>query len=65
MARGMLHRVVTRIYFPDESDANATDPVLASVPSDRRHTLLAQPTDGGYQFDIRIQGDDETVFFHV
>jgi protocatechuate 3,4-dioxygenase alpha subunit len=65
MARGMLHRVVTRIYFADESDANATDPVLASVPSDRRHTLLAQPTDGGYQFDIRIQGDDETVFFHV
>ncbi len=65
MARGMLHRVVTRIYFADESDANATDPVLASVPADRRQTLLAQPTDGGYRFDIRIQGHDETVFFHV
>ena len=41
MARGMLQRVVTRIYFADESDANATDPVLASVHADRRQTLLA------------------------
>lgn len=65
MARGMLHRVVTRIYFADEADANASDRVLNSVPADRRHTLIAQPADGGYRFDIRIQGEDETVFFAV
>ncbi len=64
-ARGMLHRCVTRIYFADEPDANAQDPVLASVPAERRHTLLAQPADGGYRFDIRFQGADETVFFAV
>jgi protocatechuate 3,4-dioxygenase alpha subunit len=65
MARGMLHRVVTRIYFADEPGANAADPVLASVPSDRRETLLAQPTDDGYRFDISLQGERETVFFAV
>ena len=65
MARGMLNRVVTRIYFADEPDANATDPVLARVPADRRHTLLAEPADRGYRFDIRVQGHDETVFFAV
>jgi len=66
MARGMLNRVVTRIYFADEADANALDPVLASVPGTRRSTLLAQPDgDGGYRFDIHIQGHEETVFFAV
>jgi protocatechuate 3,4-dioxygenase alpha subunit len=66
-ARGMLNRVVTRIYFADEEEANAQDPVLASVPAERRHTLLAQPTDDGYLFDIWIQGPParETVFFAV
>ncbi len=64
-ARGMLHRCVSRIYFADEHDANAGDPVLASVPTERRQTLLAQPTDDGYRFDIRFQGADETVFFAV
>lgn len=64
-ARGMLHRVVTRIYFADEVEANAEDPILARVPPQRRATLLAEPTDGGYRFDIRIQGTDETVFFDV
>jgi protocatechuate 3,4-dioxygenase alpha subunit len=64
-ARGMLHRCVTRIYFADEAEANATDPVLARVPHERRATLLAEPVDGGYRFDIRIQGDGETVFFAV
>jgi len=63
--RGLLHRCVTRIYFADEAAANAEDPVLASVPADRRETLLARPTDDGYRFDIRLQGDDETVFFDV
>ena len=64
-ARGMLHRCVTRIYFADEAEANAADPVLARVPADAARTLLAQPTRGGYRFDIRFQGPDETVFFDV
>jgi protocatechuate 3,4-dioxygenase alpha subunit len=63
VARGLLHRCVTRIYFPDEPDANAADPVLRTVPSGRRETLLAHSTEGGYRFDIRLQGADETVFF--
>lgn len=62
-ARGMLHRCVTRIYFGDEVEANASDPLLRSVPAERRATLVAQPVEGGYRFDVRIQGDDETVFF--
>ncbi|MCV2487863.1 protocatechuate 3,4-dioxygenase subunit alpha [Geodermatophilus sp. YIM 151500] len=62
-ARGLLDRVVTRIYFADEAEANAEDPVLRSVPADRRGTLIAQPTDDGYRLDIRLQGDGETVFF--
>ena len=64
-ARGMLNRCVTRIYFADEQEANAADPVLASVPAERRETLLAQPTDDGYQFHIRLQGPGETVFFAI
>jgi protocatechuate 3,4-dioxygenase alpha subunit len=66
MARGMLNRCVTRIYFADEPEANASDPVLARVPAARRETLIAQPDgDGGYRFDIRLQGLGETVFFAV
>jgi protocatechuate 3,4-dioxygenase alpha subunit len=65
LGRGMLNRVVTRIYFADEPEANAADPVLASIPADRRATLLAQPTDDGYRFDIHLQGPGETVFFAV
>lgn len=64
-ARGMLHRVVTRIYFADEAEANAADPVLGKVPEQRRATLLAHPADGGYRFDIHLQGPSETVFFAV
>ena len=64
-ARGMLQRCVTRIYFADEVQANAEDPVLASVPEARRETLLAQPVEGGYAFSIRLQGPGETVFFDV
>lgn len=62
-ARGMLHRCVTRIYFDDEAQANAEDPVLQHVPPQRRHTLLATTTPDGYRFDIHLQGPDETVFF--
>jgi protocatechuate 3,4-dioxygenase, alpha subunit len=64
-ARGMLQRCVTRLYFADEPEANETDPVLMSVPADRRDTLLAEPKDGGYRFDIRLQGPNETVFFAI
>jgi protocatechuate 3,4-dioxygenase alpha subunit len=64
-ARGMLHRCVTRMYFADEAEANAADPVLLRVPEARRGTLIAQPTDDGYRFDIRLQGEGETVFFAV
>ena len=64
-ARGMLHRCVTRMYFVDEAAANQADPVLARVPTERRATLLAEPAAGGYRFDIRLQGADETVFFSL
>jgi protocatechuate 3,4-dioxygenase alpha subunit len=62
-ARGMLQRCVTRIYFADESEANASDPVLRTVPLARRETLMAQPSADGYTFDIHLQGPGETVFF--
>jgi protocatechuate 3,4-dioxygenase alpha subunit len=62
-ARGLTQRLVSRIYFADEEEANAQDVVLAGVPAARRHTLLAQPVDGGYAWDVVIQGEDETVFF--
>jgi protocatechuate 3,4-dioxygenase alpha subunit len=65
LARGMLNRVVTRIYFADEPELNAADPVLATVPPGRRGTLLAEPIEGGYRFDIRLQGEGETAFFAV
>jgi protocatechuate 3,4-dioxygenase alpha subunit len=65
-ARGLLDRVVTRIYFADEAEANAEDPVLATLPDDAsRRTLIAQPTEDGYVLDIHLQGEDETVFFAV
>jgi protocatechuate 3,4-dioxygenase, alpha subunit len=64
-ARGMLHRTVTRIYFPEHADANVADPVLRTVPEERRGTLIATRTDDGYRFDVRIQGEGETVFFDV
>jgi protocatechuate 3,4-dioxygenase alpha subunit len=64
-ARGLLDRLVTRIYFADEPDANAGDPVLASIPAERRGTLVAARTDDGYRLDIRLRGEHETVFFAV
>ena len=63
-ARGLLKRVVTRMYFPDEAEANAADPVLSGVDEGRRSTLVAVPEpDGSLRFDIQLQGPDETVFF--
>ncbi|MDW5442440.1 protocatechuate 3,4-dioxygenase subunit alpha [Polaromonas sp. SM01] len=68
-ARGMLVHNFTRIYFDDEAAANAQDEVLASVPAERRATLIAkrEVTGAGvvYRFDIRMQGDKETVFFDL
>jgi protocatechuate 3,4-dioxygenase, alpha subunit len=68
-ARGLLHRVVTRIYLADEAAANAADPVLATVEPGRRGTLIAAPEPGGepgrFRFDIRLQDPQETVFFDV
>jgi protocatechuate 3,4-dioxygenase alpha subunit len=62
---GILYRYVTRVYF-DAGDGNPADPVLSAVPADRRHTLMARRLEAGrYQFDIRLQGQDETVFFDV
>jgi protocatechuate 3,4-dioxygenase alpha subunit len=64
-SRGMLRQNYTRIYFDDDA-GNAADPVLALVPADRRATLIAKRGPNGvYRFDIRLQGDDETVFFEV
>jgi protocatechuate 3,4-dioxygenase alpha subunit len=65
MARGILTRFITRIYFEDES-ANADDPILALVPEVRRHTLIARRTgEGRYLFNLVMQGAGETVFFDV
>jgi protocatechuate 3,4-dioxygenase, alpha subunit len=61
-ARGLLDRIVTRIYFPDEA-ATKTDPILAGVDPARRPTLVARLGDDGYLFDIVLQGEHETVFF--
>jgi protocatechuate 3,4-dioxygenase alpha subunit len=67
-ARGMLMHLYSRIYLDSEA-ANAADPVLALVPADRRNTLIAVRQSGNgnavYRFDIRLQGDNETVFFDI
>ena len=64
-ARGLLRQVVTRLYFPDEVEANAADPVLSLI-EDRalRETLVARDERGGsYRFDVRLQGEGQTAFF--
>ncbi len=67
-ARGLLNHLVTRLYFEDEP-SNASDPVLQSVPADRRATLLARRQQEGnmtvYRFDIILQGPGETAFFNL
>lgn len=65
-ARGLLKRLATRVYFPDETEANEADPVLSSIEDPaERSTLVAQPEDGGVRFDIHLQGDRQTTFFSV
>jgi protocatechuate 3,4-dioxygenase alpha subunit len=63
-ARGLLKRVATRMYFPDESEANAEDPVLLGLEPRERATLIARE-DNGLRFDIVLQGADQTTFFAV
>ena|ERR671923_562181 len=69
LMRGLLQHAYTRIYFSDETVGNANDPVLSSVPADRRSTLIAKREQTGagvvYRFDIHMQGPRETVFFDV
>ena len=65
MARGVMSRCWTRLYFEGEP-LNATDPILARVPAERRHTLIARGTKAGeYAFNIVLQGENETVFFEA
>jgi protocatechuate 3,4-dioxygenase, alpha subunit len=65
LARGILTRLATRIYFEDEP-TNADDPVLSLVPEHRRGTLVARKVEPNqYVFDIVLQGAGETVFFDV
>ena len=66
-ARGMLKQLYTRVYFAGDA-ANAEDPILQVIPPDRRATLMARPDParpGHWLFDVRLQGDQETVFFDV
>lgn len=63
--RGLLKHLLTRLYFPGDP-LNEADPILALVPPERRHTLIAQPLDGNIQvlrWNIILQGPGETVFF--
>jgi protocatechuate 3,4-dioxygenase alpha subunit len=65
-ARGLLSRLVTRVYFPDEEDANAADPLLSSIDDEAaRATLVAVAEDDGLRFDISLQGEGETAFLDV
>jgi protocatechuate 3,4-dioxygenase alpha subunit len=62
-ARGLLRHQLTRVYFPDEAEANAADPVLSALPERDRATLVAEADGDALRFDIRMQGDRATVFF--
>lgn len=64
-ARGLLKRVATRMYFPDEAEANAEDPVLLGLSDDERARLVAHAGDARLRFDIALQGDGQTPFFVV
>jgi protocatechuate 3,4-dioxygenase, alpha subunit len=61
-ARGLLNRLFTRAYLPDDAEALADDPLLTSLEPERRETLVCRLDDHGYAFDVRLQGDGETVF---
>lgn len=63
--RGQLIHSYTRLYFSDEITLNEQDEVLNTVPSERRHTLIAQKKGSVYEFNIYMQGENETVFFEI
>jgi protocatechuate 3,4-dioxygenase, alpha subunit len=64
--RGLLKRLATRMYFPDEPASNEEDPVLAAVEDPGlRSTLVARAEDGALRFDVHLQGDRQTAFFAV
>ena len=67
VARGINIGLHTRIYFEDEAEANAADPILSRIEHQNRiPTLLAKKTDeGAYRFDIYLQGLNETIFFDI
>lgn len=66
VARGINIGLSTRMYFPDEAAANAEDPVLGRIEQEvRRQTLVARKDGDGFRFDIRLQGEGETVFFDI
>ncbi|HTO05883.1 MAG TPA: protocatechuate 3,4-dioxygenase subunit alpha [Myxococcota bacterium] len=66
-ARGLLHRLVTRVYFPDEAEANARDPLLASIadPALRARLVARADGEGALRFDVVLQGELETPFLDV
>ena len=61
--RGMLKHLATRIYFPEETAANAEDPILKLVPPARRGTLIPKKKGKALDWNIVLQGKNETVFF--
>jgi len=61
-ARGLLDRLHTRVYLPDDADALARDPLLSALAADRRDTLVARRHGRDLAFDIVLHGDRETVF---
>jgi len=63
--RGQLIHSYTRIYFSDEEALNEKDSILNEVPKERRKTIIAQKKEGFYEFNIRMQGSEETVFFDI
>ncbi|KQY29969.1 protocatechuate 3,4-dioxygenase subunit alpha [Caulobacter sp. Root487D2Y] len=62
--RGLIKRLVTRVYFEDQA-TNQTDPILALAPAERRDTLIARKVGDAWRFDIVLQGERETVFFDI
>jgi protocatechuate 3,4-dioxygenase alpha subunit len=65
-ARGLLKRAVTRIYFPDEEEANANDPILSSIEDlGFRKTLVAHDEGDALRFVIYLQGENQTAFFEL
>lgn len=63
-ARGLLNRLFTRAYLPEDAEYFPADPLLAGLDAERRDTLVMRGDDNRYRFDIILQGTDETVFLH-